>query len=191
MIKSRHIAIALIACAAIISCKNDKKLEDAKEEIVEVIEQVRNEKLTMKLEAKSDSKASGSVVFNETDGKVTMIAVLGGLSEGTHAIHIHDKADCSSVDGKSTGGHWNPTAQPHGAWGAAEGYHKGDIGNFEADANGNGTKTFTTDEWCIGCGDKTKDITGKAIIVHQGTDDLTSQPSGAAGARISCGGIIK
>jgi Cu-Zn family superoxide dismutase len=32
---------------------------------------------------------------------------------------------------------------------------------------------------------------GKAIIVHQGEDDLTSQPSGAAGSRISCAGIIE
>ena len=36
-----------------------------------------------------------------------------------------------------------------------------------------------------------KNIIGKAIIVHQGVDDYTSQPSGAAGARVSCGGIIE
>jgi hypothetical protein len=32
----------------------------------------------------------------------------------------------------------------------------GDIGNFTADANGNGTITLTTDEWNIGSGDPTK-----------------------------------
>jgi Cu-Zn family superoxide dismutase len=46
--------------------------------------------------------------------------------------------------------------------------------------------TFTTDEWNIGSGDPTKDILGKGLIVHQGTDDFTSQPSGDAGARIAC-----
>jgi len=187
--KTKHIAIALVACATVLSCKKDKTTETV-EEVIEVVEVMKDKKLTMKLEAKSDSNATGNIVFKEENGVVSMTAVLSGLSEGTHAIHIHDKADCSSVDGKSTGGHWNPTAQPHGAWGDATGYHRGDIGNFEADANGNGVRNFTTDEWCIGCGDKTKDITGKAIIVHQGTDDLKSQPSGAAGARISCGGII-
>lgn len=190
--KIKYIVLTAAATMALASCKKDTKAEEkVVEEAIEVVEEVRAEKLTMKLEPKSDSKAEGSVVFKEEDGTVTMTAVLGGLSEGTHAIHIHEKADCSSPDGKSTGGHWNPTAQPHGAWGDATGYHKGDIGNFEADANGNGTITFSTNEWCIGCDDATKDITGKAIIVHQGTDDLKSQPSGAAGARISCGGIIK
>jgi Cu-Zn family superoxide dismutase len=53
----------------------------------------------------------------------------------------------------------------------------GDIGNFTADANGNGTITLTTDEWNIGSGDPTKDILGKGLIVHEGTDDFVSQPS--------------
>lgn len=194
--KTKYIATAMIAMALFASCKNDTKttekevVKEVEKEVKKVEEEVEVKKLKLALESKSDSKATGSVLFEESNGTVKMIAAIHGLSEGTHAIHIHAKADCSSDDGKSTGGHWNPTAQPHGAWGAAEGYHKGDIGNFEADANGNGQKTFSTDEWCIGCGDEKKDIIGKAIIVHQGTDDFTSQPSGAAGKRISCGGII-
>ena len=202
--KTKYIALALIAITtAFTSCKDDKKEKEAEKEKTEMMEKEKMEadkkqkemaaanKVTLKLEPKSDSKASGSVVFKEENGSVKMTAVIGGLSEGTHAIHIHESADCSSADGKSSGGHWNPTAQPHGKWGEKSGYHKGDIGNFEADANGNGTVTITTDEWCIGCGDASKDVTGKAIIVHQGVDDFKSQPSGAAGARISCGGIIK
>ena len=193
--KTTYIASAIIAMALFASCKGDTKTVEKKtEEVVKEVkkvEEVKVKKLKLALESKSDSKATGSVLFEESDGTVKMIAAIHGLSEGTHAIHIHAKADCSSDDGKSTGGHWNPTAQPHGAWGADTGYHKGDIGNFEADANGNGTIAFDTDQWCIGCGDEKKDIVGKAIIVHQGTDDLTSQPSGAAGKRVSCGGIIK
>ncbi len=192
--KYRFMTIALLSLATLASCKGDKKESEEVIEVVEVEEvevMPEMQKLTLKLEPKSDSKASGSVVFKEEDGIVKFTAVIGGLDEGMHAIHIHDKADCSSADGKSTGGHWNPTNEQHGKWGAAEGYHKGDIGNFPADENGNGTITMSTDQWCIGCGDPKKDVVGKAIIVHQGTDDFTSQPSGAAGARISCGGIIK
>ena len=51
-------------------------------------------KVTIALEPKSDSGVSGNVVFNQESGVVTMIAVLGGLSEGTHAIHLHETADC-------------------------------------------------------------------------------------------------
>jgi Cu-Zn family superoxide dismutase len=108
-----------------------------------------------------------------------------------HAIHLHEKADCSSEDGKSTGGHWNPTFEQHGSWGSDQGYHRGDIGNFSVDENGNATVEFETDLWCLTCDDETKNIKGKAVIVHQGEDDLISQPSGAAGSRIICGAIIE
>ena len=121
-----------------------------------------------------------------------MVAKISGLKPGVHAIHVHETADSSSDDAKSSGGHWNPTGQPHGKWGTEDGaYHRGDIGNFVADENGEGTVNFHTELWCIGCEDETKNIVGKAIIVHEGEDDLTSQPSGAAGKRVSCAGIIQ
>jgi len=164
-----------------------KEAEAAKE----MKDEVTAETIKFMMEPKSDSNVKGEVTFTEEDGKVSMTAMLSGLTEGEHAIHIHDKADCSSADGKSTGGHWNPTSTPHGKWGATEGYHKGDIGNFMADADGNAKVEFDTDQWCIGCDDENKNILGKGVIVHQGVDDFTSQPSGAAGARVSCAGIIQ
>jgi len=176
------------------SCKDNKAetkdiIDTEVEEIV--TENTAVKKLTVTLSPKSDSNVEGTISFSEKDGLVTMIGIVSGLEEGEHAIHIHEKADCSSPDGKSSGGHWNPTGQPHGTWGDATGYHKGDIGNLTANANGSATLTKTTDEWCIGCGDDTKDILGKAVIVHIGVDDLKSQPSGAAGARVGCAGIIE
>lgn len=146
--------------------------------------------IVVKLEPKNSTDVNGSVVFIEQDNNVTMVAKIENLDPGEHAIHLHEKSDCSSNDGISTGGHWNPTFNKHGKWGEENGFHRGDIGNFTADKNGLGTITFTTDLWCLGCDDDTKNIMGKAVIVHQGIDDLTSQPSGAAGSRISCGGII-
>ncbi|WP_179339652.1 superoxide dismutase family protein [Winogradskyella ludwigii] len=176
------------------ACKDNKKDTETitKPEIQKVDKMVSSEKtLTIALAPKSGSNVEGQINFSEKDGKVSMNGTVSGLEEGEHAIHIHEKADCSAADGTSSGGHWNPTSQPHGAWGDEAGYHKGDIGNLNADANGNATITKTTDEWCIGCGDTTKDILGKAIIVHLGVDDLKTQPTGAAGARIGCAGIIE
>ncbi len=73
----------------------------------------------------------------------------------------------------------------------SNGFHRGDIGNFTADKNGHGMIKFSTDLWCLDCDDPIKNIVGRSIIIHQGEDDLTSQPSGAAGARVSCAGIIE
>lgn len=146
--------------------------------------------LTVTLEPKSGTNTSGTAVFTEKGGYVTFTAVMSGLTPGVHAIHIHEKADCSAADATSAGGHWNPTFKKHGKWGQGD-YHKGDIGNFTADANGNGKITLTTNEWCIGCGDETKDVLGKAIIVHQGADDFTTQPTGNAGGRVACTAIIR
>ncbi len=188
------ILIAVFALTLTTACKNDKK--DTTIEATEIDAPMAAKtsdvkKLEVALESKSDSKVKGNAVFTEENGVVTMVAVLSGMTEGEHAIHLHEKADCSAADGTSSGGHWNPTNQPHGQWGSPDGYHKGDIGNIQADADGNGTITITTDEWCIGCGDANKDIIGKAIIVHQGVDDFITQPTGDAGGRVSCGGIIE
>lgn len=166
-----------IITALIIGCKTSTKSNDAKT-------------LTINLEPKSNSTVTGTATFTEKDGKVTFTAKMAGLDPGVHAIHIHEKSDCTAADGSSAGGHWNPTFKKHGKWGVGE-YHKGDIGNFTADAKGNGTITMTTDEWAIGGDDETKNILGKGLIVHQGADDFTSQPAGDAGARVACSGIIK
>ena len=146
--------------------------------------------IVVELESKNSSNVTGNVVFIEEGEKVNMIATINNLNPGDHAIHIHEKSDCSSIDGKSTGGHWNPTLTNHGKWGDENGYHIGDIGNFTANKEGIGIINFSTDLWCLDCEDVNKNIMGKAIIVHQGIDDFISQPSGAAGSRISCGGII-
>jgi Cu-Zn family superoxide dismutase len=44
---------------------------------------------------------------------------------------------------------------------------------------------FSTDLWCLGC-EKENDLLDKAVIIHNGTDDYVSQPSGASGMRIGC-----
>lgn len=166
-----------IITALVVGCKTSTKSNDAKT-------------LTVALEPKSGTAVTGTATFTEKNGKVTVTAKMAGLQPGVHAIHIHEKSDCSAPDASSAGGHWNPTFKKHGKWGVGE-YHRGDIGNFTADAQGNGSITLTTDEWCIGCEDETKNILGKGLIVHQGADDFTTQPTGNAGGRAACAGIIK
>jgi Cu-Zn family superoxide dismutase len=191
------LSIAAIALIVFVGCKENKK--DAEEVVVEKIEEVvdntvkkaAQRTISFALESKSESTAIGKAQFLEENGIVGFDMKISGLTPGVHAVHIHEKADCSSPDGKSTGGHWNPTMSKHGKWGDTGGFHKGDIGNLTADENGDGRISMKTDEWCIGCDDENKNILGKAIIVHQGVDDYKTQPTGAAGGRVSCGGIIE
>jgi len=184
--KRSTVFIFALSLVFAVGCKKEIKKEEG------TTKAMIAKKVKMKLESKSGSKVKGNVAFTEEeDGKISMVAIIEGMEVGTtHAMHIHEKADCSSDDGKSSGGHWNPTAQPHGKWGDTAGYHKGDIGNVTADEKGRAYLTFSTDQWCIGCGDTNKDILGKAIIVHAGADDY-GQPTGNAGGRVSCGGIIE
>ena len=198
--KKSLIILFVLSLMLATACKKEKKDVEVETETEENVTNTESadtsraeatDKIVVLLDSKSGSTAKGNVVFRQRSNTVSMTAVFSGLEEGEHAVHLHEKSDCSSDDGSSAGGHWNPTAQPHGEWGDEAGYHKGDIGNFTVNANGTGTITFVTDEWCIGCSDDAKDIIGKSVIVHQGTDDFKSQPSGAAGSRVSCGGIIQ
>ncbi|HZW78261.1 MAG TPA: superoxide dismutase family protein [Flavobacteriaceae bacterium] len=142
------------------------------------------------LDPKSGSNVHGDVYFTEKDGKVHMEAKVSGLTPNKkHAIHLHENGDCSADDGASAGGHWNPTGKVHGKWDHNDGYHKGDIGNIEANADGEVALTFETDQWCIGCGETERDIVGKSIIIHADEDDFKTQPTGNAGGRIACGVI--
>jgi len=202
----KYIKISVIAILAMtmVNCKEtkknaadssseglDKSADQMETRSPEMTEDGMGESLTIMMNAKNNSKMKGEITFTQEEDEVVMKAEFTGLEEGTHAIHLHENADCSSEDGKSAGGHWNPVDERHGKWGDEKGYHKGDIGNFEADADGNATVDFSTDQWCIGCDDDAMNIVGRSVIVHQGTDDFTSQPSGDAGSRVGCAEITK
>jgi Cu-Zn family superoxide dismutase len=146
-------------------------------------------KAEAKLESRSGSSVTGKATFTEHDGKVHMKVVVSGLTPGTHAIHLHDKGDCSAPDAMSAGGHWNPSSEDHGKWGHTP-YHHGDIGNLVADAKGKAELELDTDLWTIGDG-KTTDVVGHAVVVHAKEDDFTTQPTGNAGGRVACGVVQK
>jgi Cu-Zn family superoxide dismutase len=176
---------AFSACSSPEAAKEETK-ETVTEEVKEMKPPAKNPTVSVTLSALGNSEMSGVVKFAEKDGVVYMKAKFEKVTQGKHAIHFHEFGDCSAADGSSAGGHWNPTNEDHGKWGVPP-FHRGDIGNFEADNNGNAAMKMETDLWCIGCEDPVKNILGKSIIVHAGEDDCTSQPSGNAGARIACG----
>lgn len=187
---NKKIFLAIGLMTLIVACKSNKeqKNEETTAQTEAVVANDDEKMVIVELQSKNDSGATGTVTFTQKDGIVYMELKGEGFTPGEHAIHIHEFADCSSADGKSSGGHWNPTGEDHGKWGTHP-YHKGDIGNFTADADGKVFFQFQTDEWSIGGDDETKNILGHAIIIHDGVDDFTSQPTGNAGSRICCGEI--
>lgn len=140
---------------------------------------------TYSVNAKSNTQTGGTAKFTQTKNEVVMNLEVTNLTPGIHAIHIHEKGDCSAPDGMSTGGHWNPSKNDHGKWGA-EHFHMGDIGNLTAGQDGVAKLTFKTDKWCMGCTDESKNILGKSLIIHAGKDDFHTQPTGNAGGRVGC-----
>jgi len=144
-----------------------------------------------KLFTTADNKEIGSAKFYQlADGKMKMDLEIDypKRADSTVAVHFHEHGDCSNM-GENTHGHWNPTKENHGKWGSAA-YHSGDIGNIQLDGKGHGTLSVTTDRWSIDT-DNVKNIIGRGIIVHGGTDDYTTQPTGNSGPRVGCGVITK
>ena len=132
------------------------------------------------------SKEIGEAKFySETDGSMRMVLNINmpSRADSNVAVHFHEHGDCGDK-GNNAHGHWNPTNEPHGKWGAAK-YHSGDIGNIKLNSFGVGSITVTTNRWSTSVA--SNNIIGKSIIVHGGTDDYVTQPTGNSGPRVGCG----
>lgn len=126
----------------------------------------------------------GTVTFTEIEGGVHIQAEVHGVAAGMHGFHLHAAGDCSAEDFTSTGGHFNPSETPHGAPSDVE-RHAGDLGNIEVGEDGTGTLHANSD--LLTLDDGPNGVVGRGVILHEGEDDLVSQPTGAAGGRIACG----
>jgi Cu-Zn family superoxide dismutase len=139
---------------------------------------------TAKLEPTKGNRASGTATFTQVGDKVRVVADVSGLNPGQeHAFHVHEAGDCSSGDGMSTKGHFNPTGKPHAHYSTPE-RHAGDMPALKADANGNAKLDTTLDVMSVNPGPTS--IVGRGLIVHAGSDDYKTQPTGNAGGRIAC-----
>ena len=131
------------------------------------------------------NNASGEVRFQTVEGGVRVTGKFSGLAPGKHGFHIHEKGDCSAPDGSSAGGHYNPLGKSHGEPDATE-RHAGDLGNITADKSGHALYDRVDSQLSL---NGPYSIVGRSVIIHAGEDDLKSQPTGNAGARVACGVI--
>ena len=141
------------------------------------------------LQATKGNSAAGTVTFTQKGDKVQVVANITGLKPGQeHGFHIHDKGDCSSGDGLSAGGHFNPLGKPH-AHPSTANRHAGDLPALKADSYGGATLSTELD--VITVTDGPTSIIGRGLIVHALPDDYKTQPTGNAGARLACALIQK
>ncbi len=155
---------------------------------VEPAPQHRIQRAVANIAPTSASLVSGRLSITAVDGGVRIEGELGGLGRGgTHAIHVHERGDCSAADGSSAGGHFNPVAAAHGRAGTAV-HHLGDMDNLVANAAGVAAVNIRLVGVTLGSG-AANDILGRALVVHAGPDDYTSQPAGNSGPRVGCGVI--
>jgi superoxide dismutase, Cu-Zn family len=135
------------------------------------------------------NNVAGTVTFTQRGDKVAVAAKVSGLKPNQeHGFHVHEKGDCSSGDGMSAGGHFNPNGSPHGHY-STQARHAGDMPNLKADANGNASMTAELDIVTVSEGPTS--VVGRGLIVHAQPDDYKSQPVGNAGARMACAVIQK
>lgn len=136
------------------------------------------------IEARSGSTLTGVAKFVQNGDAVHVTIDVSNATPGTHAVHLHEKGDCSAPDAASAGGHFNPAHTEHGSPDAAA-HHAGDFGNMSVDEEGHGHLELDTTSLTVLPGDRSVD--GRAVVVHAKEDDMHTQPTGNAGGRVGCG----
>jgi Cu-Zn family superoxide dismutase len=142
---------------------------------------------TAGLQPTKGNKTFGEATFEQVGNKVKVVIFVQGLKpDQEHAVHIHEVGDCSSGDGMSAGGHFNPFGKPHGNPASGE-RHAGDLPALKANKQGRANINVEVDLITLTPGPG--NIVGRSVVVHADPDDYRTQPTGNAGARLACGVI--
>lgn len=141
-------------------------------------------KASASLQPTKGHNVRGTVNFVQIGDRVRVTANVTGLApSGEFGFHIHEAGDCSSGDGMSTKGHFNPHGKPHAHHGTSE-RHAGDLPSLKSDAAGNARLAVDLDIITVSPGPAS--VVGRGLIVHVQPDDFKTQPTGNAGARSAC-----
>lgn len=177
----------LVAAVWMVGCSGEKAEKDAQSHDGQHADQSATPglKAIAQLNPTEGNSVQGTVTYTQEANGVRVVAHLTGLTPGKHGWHIHEKGDCSAPDATSAGAHYNPDSMPH-AGPHAQQRHAGDMGNLEADSTGMAHLEYLDETMRL---QGPNSVIGRAVIIHAGEDDLTTQPTGNSGARVACGVI--
>ena len=134
----------------------------------------------------------GRVTLTDAPQGVLLRVEASGLTPGWHAVHFHEKADCSDAAFKSAGGHVHMASpSSHGLLNPAAN-DLGDLPNVYAGADGSAHAEIFSSLVALRPGTPRAnllDADGSAVVLHAAPDDYVSQPIGGAGARVACASI--
>ncbi|MGH6793116.1 MAG: superoxide dismutase family protein [Methyloceanibacter sp.] len=132
----------------------------------------------------------GQVTLTEVPTGVLLSLDLAGFPAGDHALHIHAVGKCEPPKFESAGPHFNPENKEHGLKNP-KGPHAGDMPNIHI-PDGGKLKIEVLNQMVTLSGENALlDDDGSAIVIHEGTDDYTSDPAGHAGNRLACAAVTK
>lgn len=137
----------------------------------------------------SAGREVGTVTLVQEAEGVRIAVSVDGLEPGRLGFHIHENGRCDAPDFESAGGHFEPRDEQHGAENS-DGPHAGDLPNLRVGPDGHGENETLNP--LLSLSDGVASLTrqgGTSVIIHEGTDDYYTDPSGDAGARIACGVI--
>lgn len=130
---------------------------------------------------------TGRVNFYQTTLGTFVAAQVFGLPQGEgncrkriFAFHIHSGSSCTGTAEDAfadAGTHYDPDECLHPD-------HAGDLPPLWGN-DGYAFSAFLTDRFSV------EEVLGKAVIIHAGPDDFTTQPAGNAGQKIACGIITR
>lgn len=134
----------------------------------------------------------GKVTLTDAPKGLLVHIEVSGLTPGWHAVHFHEKADCSDTMFKSAGSHVHMmTPIVHGLLNP-DANDLGDLPNLYVAANGSGAAEIFSPFVALHASAghaALLDTDGSAIVIHAKADDYMTQPIGGAGERIACAEI--
>jgi superoxide dismutase, Cu-Zn family len=136
-------------------------------------------------------KPAGSITIKQTKDGLELATDLKGLPPGEHGFHLHENGSCEPGEkegvktaGHAAGAHFDPEGTKAHK-GPGGGGHKGDLPKLVLSPKGTSKAKLKI------AGLKLEDVSGRALMIHDGGDNYADEPKplGGGGGRIACGVI--